>query len=114
MNALPPAPSNWSHHGLEAFVAQSMQKIIAGVRSVQQYVVENPTGAKINPRGITALNKDGKGRKHAHDLHTKLPVHQVDFDLAITVADRSEKKGAANLVSLRSAWALASSVASPR
>jgi hypothetical protein len=78
---------------LETFVSESLQQIIRGVRGAQDHFAKNPIDAKINPRGITALERSEEGVKQPHDLHTKLPIHQVEFDVAVTVSASSEGKG---------------------
>ena len=83
---------------LRTFISQSLQEIIVGVRSAQEYLVQHPTGAKVNPRGITALKKDSKGTTQPFDMQTKLPVHQVEFDVAVTVAQASEGKAGGGLL----------------
>ena len=83
---------------LESFIAQSLQQVISGVRSAQEYAANNPTGAKINPRGITALKRDDHGKKQPHDIGTKLPVHDVEFDVAVTVTQSSEGKAGGGLL----------------
>jgi hypothetical protein len=90
--------SGGSRMDLETFISQSLKEIIAGIRSAQQYVAQSGTGAAINPRGITALQKDSEGMKQPHDMITKLPVHQVEFDVAVTVAQSSQGKAGAGLL----------------
>jgi hypothetical protein len=83
---------------LETFISQSLKQIIAGIRSAQEYAAESTTGAAINPRGITALQKDSEGKKQPHDIMTKLPIHQVEFDVAVTVAESSQGKAGVGLL----------------
>ncbi len=71
---------------LETFISQSLKQILAGIRSAQEYAAQSKIGAAINPRGITALEKDSEGRRRPHDMLTKLPVHQVEFDVEVTGA----------------------------
>lgn len=82
----------------QAFVSESLKQIIAGMRSAQEYVAATPTGAKINPRGITALEVDENGNRQPHDIHTKLPIDRVEFDIAVTVGESSGAKAGAGLV----------------
>jgi hypothetical protein len=82
---------------LENFISQSLKQIIAGIRSAQEYAAQCQTGASINPRGITALQRDSEGRRQPHDLGTKLPIHHVEFDVAVTVGQSSAGKGGASL-----------------
>jgi hypothetical protein len=82
---------------LETFISQTLKQIIAGIRLAQEYASQSKTGAAINPRGITALQKDNEGRKQPHEMSTKLPVHQVEFDIAVTVAQSSEGKAGGGL-----------------
>ncbi len=82
---------------LQTFISQSLGQIIAGIRAAQLEVAEKRTAAKINPRGATVLSSQPSGRTQAHDLHTKLPVHQVEFDVAVTVARSSEGKAGVGL-----------------
>ncbi|MGD0139705.1 MAG: hypothetical protein ABSD28_12575 [Tepidisphaeraceae bacterium] len=82
---------------LETFVSQSLLQIVAGVRKAQEKFANNPAGAKINPRGTTALGHTELGRKAPHEMHTKLPVHQMEFDIALTTVDSSEGTGSAGL-----------------
>ena len=77
---------------LENFISESLKQIIAGVRSAQEHADQHPSGAAINPRGITAIQKDSEGRRHPHDMITKLPIHQVEFDIAVTVTQSSHGK----------------------
>ncbi len=75
---------------LETFVSESLQQIIAGVRSAQRL---SPASAIINPRGKTAVADDAPT-----ELHSGLPVHQVEFDIAVTVAESHEGKAGGGLV----------------
>jgi hypothetical protein len=70
---------------LETFISQSLTQIIAGIRSAQVFAAQSGTGATINPRGITALQKVGAGKRHPHDPITELPIYQVEFDVAVTI-----------------------------
>jgi hypothetical protein len=83
---------------LQTFISESLRQIIVGVRSAQEYVTQHPTGAIVNPGGLRALQKDSKGQFQAHDASTGLPVHQVEFDVAVTIAQSSEGKAGGGLL----------------
>ena len=82
---------------LDTFISQSLAQILQGIQDAQSFTRENPSGAKVNPRGVTALEKDSGGQNQPHDLQTKLPVHQVDFDIAVTVTDSKEGEAGGKL-----------------
>lgn len=82
---------------LEDFVSESLKQIIKGIQSAQDFAQKEGRGAKINPRGITGLKKDSKGQRQPHDISTKLPVERVEFDVAVTASETSEKKGGGGL-----------------
>ncbi len=77
---------------LQTFISESLHQIISGICSAQKKFSQESTGAKINPRGITALAKDSSGQKQPHDINTKLPIHQIEFDIAVTVSEAAEGK----------------------
>jgi len=82
---------------IETFLSESLKQIIQGVQNAQDFVEREGRGAKVNPRGITALEKDSNRQKQAHDIETKLPVENVQFDIAVTALESSEKSGAGGL-----------------
>lgn len=77
---------------IQTFVSETLRQIITGIHSAQKEVAQGSTGAKINPRGVTALEKDLQGQRQPHDIDTKLPLHQVKFDIAVTVSGSTEGK----------------------
>ena len=77
---------------LKDFISQSLQQIAAGVRDAQAA----ETGAVINPRidqssgsNPDALKKNGRLISWAD----KLPIEQIDFDVAVTVEEAGESGG---------------------
>jgi hypothetical protein len=87
---------------LQYFLSETLKQIIKGIQDAQEFVDKEGRGAKVNPRGITALNRDESGQKQPHDIHTKLPIERVEFDVAITASDSVEKSGGGGL----RVWAL--------
>ncbi|MGA3068256.1 MAG: hypothetical protein ABSF29_15535 [Tepidisphaeraceae bacterium] len=74
---------------LKTFISESLKEIISGVRSAQDHFAHNPNGAKINPR-VRLPQQFNPGH----------PVHNVEFDIAVTVSESSDEKVAAGLVVL--------------
>ncbi len=70
---------------LEAFVAETLRQIIKGVETAQQH--EDCKRAKINPRAN--VHQWSTGNTIAVDPASR----QVEFDVAVTVTEGSEKKG---------------------
>lgn len=86
---------------LQYFLSETLKQIIKGIQDAQEFVEKGGQGAKVNPRGITAL-KSEHGRPQPHDINTKLPIERVEFDVAITASDSVEKSGGGGL----RVWAL--------
>jgi hypothetical protein len=82
---------------IQTFVSETLRQIVTGIHSVQKEVAQGSSGAKINPRGITALKEGPQGRRQPHDIQTKLPIHQVEFDIAVTVSESAEGKAGGGL-----------------
>jgi len=59
---------------LREFLSETLKQIVKGVIDAQEFVKQEGHGAKVNPRGVTALKKDEQGQKQPHDISTKLPV----------------------------------------
>jgi len=87
---------------LKDFLSETLKQIIKGIQDAQEFVDKYGQGAKVNPRGITALKRDESGRNQPHDINTKLPIERVEFDVAITASDSVEKSGGGGL----RVWAL--------
>jgi hypothetical protein len=83
---------------IQTFVSETLQQVITGIHSAQNTIGQGPTGAKINPRGITTLEKDPHGQRQPHDINTKLPIHQIEFDIAVTVSESTEGKTGGGLL----------------
>jgi hypothetical protein len=83
---------------IQTFVSETLRQVVAGIHLAQKTVAQESIGAKINPRGITALAKNANGQKEPHDINTKLPVHQIEFDIAVTVSESSEGKAGGGLL----------------
>lgn len=60
---------------LETFIAETLRQIVKGVKAAQQH--EDCKGAQINP-------------SHGVMIDT---IKQIEFDVAVTVMEGSEKKG---------------------
>ncbi|TSA39615.1 hypothetical protein D4R30_00825 [archaeon] len=67
---------------LETFIAETLRQIVKGVRTAQQH--EDCKGATINP-------PTAPGQNH------RLLVKQIEFDVALTVSEGSEKQGKGNI-----------------
>jgi hypothetical protein len=87
---------------LQYFLSETLKQIIKGIQDAQEFVDKEGQGAKVNPRGITALKRDESGQNQPHDIKTKLPIERVEFDVAITASDSVEKSGGGGL----RVWAL--------
>lgn len=83
---------------LQTFLSESLQQIIAGIHSAQEKIKQGQSGAKVNPRGTTAVATDSQGRKQPCDIDTKLPIHQVEFDIAVTASESTEGKAGGGLL----------------
>jgi len=83
---------------IQTFVSETLRQVVDGIRSAQKTVAKESTGAKINPRGITALAKNANGQRQPHDIDTKLPIHQIEFDIAVTVSESAEGKAGGGLL----------------
>jgi len=82
---------------LKDFVSESLKQIIKGVQLAQVFAQKDGRGAKINPRGITALKRDSKGCIQPHDIDTNLPVERIEFDVAVTASETSAASGGGGL-----------------
>jgi hypothetical protein len=69
---------------LETFIAETLRQIVKGVKIAQQH--EDCAGAKIVPHTIE--NKRGGTTRYLAE-----GVQGIDFDVAVTVTEGSEKKG---------------------
>lgn len=82
---------------IATFLSESLQEIMTGVMAAQDFAKRDGRGAKVNPRGRTVLKQDQNGQKEPHDLHSKLPLKNVEFDIAVTACDSHEKSGGAGI-----------------
>jgi len=87
---------------LQEFLSETLKQIVKGVKDAQEFVANEGHGAKVNPRGVTALKRDDQGQKQPHDIGTKLPIERVEFDVAISASDSVESSGGGSL----RVWAL--------
>jgi hypothetical protein len=82
---------------IEAFISHSMQQIFAGINAAQSATKDKYGGAKINPRGVTAVERDASGNIGPHEMHTKLQIYRVEFDIAVSVSESSKTSGAVGI-----------------
>lgn len=75
---------------LKTFVAETLQQIIDGVREAQ----ENQKGG--SPEGKGAAINPGSKFQTSETGHTT-PPRPIEFDVAVTVTEGSEKKGKGSL-----------------
>ena len=69
---------------LETFIAETLRQIVKGVKTAQQH--QDCEGAQIN-RKIETLSAMGGAPSD------ETPPQQIEFDVAVTVTEESEKKG---------------------
>ncbi len=85
---------------LQDFVAETLTQLVCGVRDAQtgtgELSSDEPQGGRINPPLSTSAEMlEAKG--YRVDVHG-LTVQNVEFDVAITVNEEAEAKGAAGLM----------------
>ncbi len=69
---------------LETFISETLRQIVKGVKTAQQH--EDCAGAKIVPK---TLDNRVSGTKSYLDEK----IEKIEFDVAVTVTEESEKKG---------------------
>jgi len=68
---------------LDDFVSETLQQIIKGITSAQQFGASH--GAQINPISIKPSGTDS----HSYCKFTGAPIQLVSFDVALTVSQES-------------------------
>jgi hypothetical protein len=77
---------------LKDFVAQSLHQIVQGVKEAQA----TDTGAVINPRIDDSSGSNPDALKKAgrlFEVSSRLPIEEVDFDVAVTVEESGQAGG---------------------
>lgn len=96
---------------LNEFIAQTLQQIIDGVSTAQEY--GKSKNENINP---SSARMDGKASGYSFCLDTRIPLQDVEFDLAVTVCESNETSsgdkniGAISVSSLNQSSSQSSSV----
>jgi hypothetical protein len=78
---------------LKEFVSATVQQIIGGIQDAQEKIVGD---AEINPTWAT--QKAEAAKRGVLESHTRKWIHDVEFDVAVTVAESAGVKGGAGLV----------------
>ena len=73
---------------LKQFVSETLKQIIDGVLEAQDYASEHK--ASVNPRGHRVF--EGTGIQD-RGMDTTLPLHPVEFDVAVTSEDKDSAQG---------------------
>jgi hypothetical protein len=78
---------------LQDFVAESLRQIIRGVKAVQEEARQDK--AWVNPPIVWP---DDVRSTRLRNLRNSSLVHEIEFDVAVTVSQEDGKKGGAGLV----------------
>jgi hypothetical protein len=78
---------------LEDFITETLTQIIRGVKNAN--VIAKEYGAIINP-ATAHRNSQGDLQVSSSQILTR-PVQEIDFDIAITAAEKSDTKGGAGV-----------------
>jgi hypothetical protein len=74
---------------LEDFVSETLKQIVNGVRTAQDYAMEN--GASINPSTLSFRTDQGEVR--LYERKTGRIAQEIDFDIAVTTTEGTKTKG---------------------
>jgi hypothetical protein len=78
---------------LQEFITKTLKAYIAGVKDAQEYAAEQ--GAKVNP----SSRKAGELKScRTVDADTGQLLQDVEFDVAVTSSEGSEKKGGIGII----------------
>lgn len=80
---------------LEDFIAQSLSQIAKGIEKAN--VELSDSLATVSPRGIKDVQQNNRYGSLKIDDETFLKVHEIKFDVAVTVAEGSEARGGVGL-----------------
>ena len=74
---------------LDEFVSETLQQLMTGVHNAQEHAQE--LGGQVNPHGARFTTKGASPTGYRRN--DMAPVHLVEFDVALTVAEGQKVKG---------------------
>lgn len=78
---------------VKEFVSETLKQVIEGVKDAQPRATE--LGGAVNPKGLRYL--DGSSGAVQHQETTRIG-QEIEFDIAVTVAETDEAKGGLGLM----------------